>query len=354
MKKLLLLALAAVSVACSNPRCVISGKVDNLNDGYIYLADVNTMEIIDSALVNNGKFKFANCSGEPTLAVILNGKAPIARVFTDDGKITVTGDAASDKGLDVAGTPANDAFAAMTAEFGELLDRMEKAGEEEREKLIDEYYNLVDRHIEANRDNLFGVYSLLDSKSARLTGKELLDEINKFPEELRNNSVVKEAIAKAERKMKVEPQGEGSDFVPKYINIVQKNIHGEEISLRDVVQNPKNRYVLVDFWASWCQPCMHEVPVLVKAYRKYHKLGFEIYGVSFDRDIAKWKDAIRENGMKWVNVSSLNSFDNQAAEDYVIEAIPANVLIDCSNGTIIARDLRGEDVERRLAEIFGK
>lgn len=351
---MLLLALAAASVACSNPRCVISGKVENLNDGYIYLADQSNMEIIDSALVSNGKFKFVNCSEEPTLALILNGKSPIATVFTDNGKITVTGDAASDEGLVVSGTPSNDGIAAMRAEFGDLLDRMNKADESEKEKFVDEYYALIDRHIEANRDNLFGVYSLLDSKSARLSGKELLEEINKFPEELRNNKVVKEAIEKAERKMKVEPQAEGSDFVPKYINIVQKNIHGEEISLRDVVQNPKNKYVLVDFWASWCQPCMHEVPVLVKAYKKYHKLGFEIYGVSFDRDIAKWKDAMKKNGMKWINVSSLNSFDNQAAEDYVIEAIPANVLIDCSNGTIIARDLRGEDVEKRLAEIFGK
>ena len=158
--------------------------------------------------------------------------------------------------------------------------------------------------------------------------------------------------ASAERKFKTEPQAEGSDYVPHYIDIVQPNINGEEVSLKSVVENKNNRYVLLDFWASWCGPCMGEMPVLKEAYKLYHKRGFEIYGVSFDGTRDAWKGAIEKQGMKWVNVSTLERFNNPSAEDYAVESIPTNYLIDCSNGVIIAKNLRGEAVLEKLAELF--
>jgi alkyl hydroperoxide reductase subunit AhpC len=97
---------------------------------------------------------------------------------------------------------------------------------------------------------------------------------------------------------------------------------------------------------------MGEMPFLKEAYAKYHKKGFEIFGVSFDSKAEAWKGAIAKQNMKWVNVSLLQSFNNPAAEEYVVESIPTNFLIDCSNGEIIAKNLRGEAVLEKLAELL--
>ena len=157
---------------------------------------------------------------------------------------------------------------------------------------------------------------------------------------------------KLERKLKTEPQVEGSDYVPHYINIEQPTPAGEMVSLQSVVENKSNRDILLDFWASWCGPCMGEMPYLKEAYKLYHDKGFEIYGVSFDNKAEAWKGAIDKLGVKWVNVSTLQGFDNPAAKDYVVESIPTNFLIDCSNGVIIAKNLRGEAVLKKLEELL--
>ena len=110
---------------------------------------------------------------------------------------------------------------------------------------------------------------------------------------------------------------------------------------------------LIDFYASWCGPCMEEVPHLKQAYDKFHGQGLEIYGVSLDNDNDKWLGAIREHGMGWVQVSDLNGFDNLAAKDYAVQSIPSNFLID-AQGVIVAKNLRGEDLYKKVEELLGK
>mgnify|MGYP000615559551 CR=1 FL=1 len=127
----------------------------------------------------------------------------------------------------------------------------------------------------------------------------------------------------------------------------------------DYEKNPQewkylgDKPALIDFYASWCGPCMEEVPHLKQAYDKFHGRGFEIYGVSLDNDNDKWLGAIREHGMGWVQVSDLNGFDNLAAKDYAVQSIPSNFLID-AQGRIVAKNLRGEDLCSKVAELLAE
>jgi thiol-disulfide isomerase/thioredoxin len=128
-----------------------------------------------------------------------------------------------------------------------------------------------------------------------------------------------------------------------------KSPDGQEIKLSEVVAD--NTYTLLDFWASWCGPCMSELPYLKAAYGEYHPRGFEIYGVSYDDDGAAWRGAIADNAMNWVHVSALKGWDCPTQEIYGVNAIPRNYLID-SKGNIVARNLRGEALEKTLAELL--
>ena len=113
----------------------------------------------------------------------------------------------------------------------------------------------------------------------------------------------------------------------------------------------KGRWVLVDFWAAWCNPCKVEMPNVVAAYRKYHDKGFDVVGLSLDNDRDEWIRAIREWDMPWIHLSDLKYWQSVAIQTYSVTGIPDNLLID-PEGTIVARGLRGEQLEAVLARIF--
>jgi peroxiredoxin len=130
-------------------------------------------------------------------------------------------------------------------------------------------------------------------------------------------------------------------------DIALNNLEGQEVSLSSL----RGKYVLIDFWASWCGPCRQENPNVVRMYNKYKDKGFEIYGVSLDRDEAAWQRAIEKDGLSWVHVSDLNFWNSEVVPLYNIEGIPMTVLID-KEGKIIAKNLRGPSLEAKLAEIL--
>jgi peroxiredoxin len=127
-----------------------------------------------------------------------------------------------------------------------------------------------------------------------------------------------------------------------------------EISLPDpegktvTLSSLKGKYVLVDFWAYWCKPCRNENPNVVKAYKQFKDKGFEVFGVSLDRNKEDWLSAIKEDGLTWTHVSDLKYFESQAALDYNINAIPFSILVD-PDGVIIAKNLRGDALQKKLA-----
>lgn len=115
----------------------------------------------------------------------------------------------------------------------------------------------------------------------------------------------------------------------------------------------RGKYVLVDFWASWCKPCRMENPNVVKAYKKYHNKGFEILGVSLDENAMRWKNAIQADQLDWKHVSELKGWQSEVCRTFNINSIPFSILLD-KNGVIIATNLRGEALEQKLKEVLGE
>ena len=136
----------------------------------------------------------------------------------------------------------------------------------------------------------------------------------------------------------------------KFVDLGLPGPQGQTVWVGDYVG--QNKLVLIDFWASWCGPCIRELPNVVKAYERFHDKGLEIVGVSLDKDKASWLAAIEQTGQKWPQMSDLKGWDCLGAQFYGIQSIPANVLID-EHGKILARDLRGdallEEIESRLS-----
>jgi thiol-disulfide isomerase/thioredoxin len=132
--------------------------------------------------------------------------------------------------------------------------------------------------------------------------------------------------------------------IGKSVDFTQTDDKGNEFKLSSL----KGKYVLVDFWASWCGPCRAENPHLLKAYNELKNKNFEVVGVSLDETKAAWLNAVKQDGMPWIQVSDLKGFKSDLAVKYGISAIPQNFLIN-PEGVIIAKDLRGEDVNKKLA-----
>jgi len=134
-----------------------------------------------------------------------------------------------------------------------------------------------------------------------------------------------------------------------------KDQNGKEVSLSSL----RGKVVLIDFWASWCRPCRMENPNVVQAYNKFKGAkfksakGFEIYGVSLDKSQEGWVNAIKQDGLDWINVSDLGGWNSQAAAIYGVNSIPVNFLID-ANGVIIAKGLRGANLHAELQNLVAQ
>ena len=352
MKKLFLFATAAaVLCSCSNqPKYIIDGDIAGLK-GTVYLYQGDSL--IDSAVVEGGKFRFegpADITARRTVTDSREGDAQRfgTMFFPEPGTVSIEDNPDAPAGSTrVTGTPANDASSAFRASAMTLMDEYHREGTSEgrRREIEDELGGLPRKTAEANRDNAFGIMAL-EGMAPTLSGQELLDRIAEFSPGMQKSRELAALRTVAAQRLK-------TDIGQPYMNIMQGDADGQIVTLTSVIDNPANKYTLVDFWASWCGPCMGEVPHLKQTYDKFHKKGFEIYGVSFDRDRDKWLAAVKDNGMEWIHVSELQRFDNQAAKDYAVQGIPSNFLID-AQGRIVAKNLRGEDLCSKVAELLAE
>ncbi|MBD0368365.1 MAG: TlpA family protein disulfide reductase, partial [Flavisolibacter sp.] len=132
------------------------------------------------------------------------------------------------------------------------------------------------------------------------------------------------------------------------LNFTQNDVNGQPVSLSSF----RGKYVLIDFWASWCKPCRMENPNVVKAYQKFSNKNFTILGVSLDQEKEPWIKAIEKDKLSWTQVSDLKFWSNEVAVLYHVQGIPQNFLVD-PNGKIVAKNLRGQELEAKLCELLG-
>ena len=222
-------------------------------------------------------------------------------------------------------------------------------------KNVADSINSMDRiFVEKNPDNCYSLNllkKLISTKAPIKEVKALFENINpkiqNSPEGLSLKTEIETEFAKFIAKEAVSVGKTAPEFKA-------KNPNDDFISLNEV----KGKYTLIDFWAAWCRPCRVENPNLLKAYNKYHSKGFEIISVSLDGRRGKtegkkaWTEAIEKDGIgSWPHVSNLSYFNGPIAKGYGVTSIPSSFLID-ENGKIIAKNLRGEALQKKLESLF--
>jgi len=319
-----------------------------------------TSAAIDSAIIEDGQFKLkGNVDSADWYMLVIKdpqGNPMIMKDFYVEGKLTVN---LSDKQLRITGGSVNDAYQAFEDQYVKLTKDVVKLNNQLRadpnnpvlQKSFSDAYQqfeakfreLAIKTIKANIKNPLGVH-LLKSTAASLQDADiesilLLGDKNfykdPFVQALQNqlNQAKKVAIGQP------------------YVDMAMFSAQGDTVTLSNYVANGK--YVLIDFWASWCGPCMKELPNLLACYAKFHKQGFDVVGVSLDEQAAEWKKAIQQHKLPWPQLSDLAGWKSTAVALYAFSSIPHTVLVD-PNGIIIENDLRGPALEKKLSEIFAR
>ena len=362
MKRTYLLWMTATLLlaACSDNRMTLSGSVErDIDSLYLRVIDKSSDDsLIATVPVVDGKYCWKSKIDSTYILRVYfgEGSRDLFRVIAEPGDIVLNIPFEGESYP--SGTPLNDSILAyhknvarLNAKANALGDKVRAAKtDEERDSLYEEqrkvwyegnYYraDCLNRHA----TDVFGVYLLRDFQLYNYP--ERIEEATKtlcerFPDNFWTNLV----CGRVEGQMRGYPGRT-------YTDLRMATPEGGDLSLSDVV--PNNRYTYVDFWASWCGPCVADIPHVKAAYEKYHEKGLEIVGVSFDSEADNWKEALAKYGMIWPQMSDLKGWGCAAAKVYGINAIPSTLLIG-QDGVIVARDLRGVELAEKMAELLGE
>ncbi|MBY0479239.1 MAG: AhpC/TSA family protein [Chitinophagaceae bacterium] len=318
--------------------------------------DNQDSEILGETVIKNQQFELKGNITEVAMHVLaVEGSERNLGIFLDGSNVTVNGRIDSLSEATVTGSASHQSFVEFRTVFDPYFSKLDVLGKQ-----------LSNPAMQAKQDSLYTI--------ARTIISDLNSKADDFIERNKQSAVTplllfilynffQQPDVLDERFVKLTEQSQKSYYGRMVNTIVMDNRIGKvgteaidfaqaDTSGRMVtLQSFRGKYVLVDFWASWCGPCRMENPNLVSAFNKYKDKNFTVLGVSLDRDKNAWLQAIAKDGLQWTHVSDLKFWGNEAARLYKISAIPQNFLVG-PDGVIVGRNLRGEELQMKLEEIF--
>jgi peroxiredoxin len=382
MRKYFLAFAVLAFVSCKHEatkQFEVSGRIKNGDGKMVYLQETplgsGERIIADSSIIgNDGSYILkAKATEESLFSLFFKGDIyPFAYVINDVSRIIVNADARVQNDYEVKGSDASKSLKefSLTASgkwstlyaLGHQIDSLIKSGvpdtsstvrtiNEQGTSQLDDLKKYVGDFIKASDDPITSSWALstnsqvfsMDDYQALLNGI-----VAKFPTH-KGVAKIKEMnerqIALAKQRSQAIDEPEWTDKQAPELSLPDAN--GKKISLSSF----KGKYVLVDFWASWCLPCRKENPNVVQAYNKYKDKNFTILGVSLDKDKGDWMGAVESDKLAWTQVSDLQEWKSAAVATFNFSGIPFNVLVD-PQGKIIAQSLRGDSLEKKLEEVL--
>ena len=345
-----ILALCLLAACSKGVKIDIEGQLTKNSASVVYLVvDGAEPDTLATAAINaDNTFRLRCEVAEPTTAFICddNGNT-LSMLLTESAKLRLRALPAG--GYIAEGGPVNDKYNLAMERLSDIAEQVmqlnpeEETAEEEYESLMGRYHDILTTTISDNLDNLVGVELFLAQESRGMTAEDMRVRMAQFSSDMQNLVPMRQFATYIEHYARTEV---GQPFIDIELNTLTGYKPLSEIC--------KGRWVLLDFWATWCEPCLREMPVLLQAYEKYAIRGLEICAVSLDMEEERWRSYVVGNNLLWTNAIDLpREGEPAAAELYGLQTIPTNFLIS-PQGEIVAKDLYGEELMHVLAHHLGE
>ena len=350
--------------------CTIQGVLDGVYKGTkVYLVEEEEIngasKVIDSCDVKDNRYTFVVKNVTvPRMYFVKSGDSeclsPITPVWVERGKVRVKANSNFFLNCDVRGTVNNEIFSAYNAVIRHIIDSVNRSANIDVMLNRNQTQEARERDFKA-RTNFHNTRSLeLQEELVRRYSDQAIAPFMIFWEMKANVSLekLKQLRALVDPSLIEHPYTKQLD---EFIRLADFKVGSDmpDFKLPDkdgkdfVFSTLRGKYVLVDFWASWCGPCMREMPNVVKLYKECKGKNFEIVGISLDQKRDAWLNAVEKNKMKWIQVSDLKSWETLPVKLCNISAVPYTVLVD-PEGKVIALDLRGEELIKKVKEVLKK